>query len=225
MSCFLLKKLFNPRIAKFLKRTMCLILAAFVLIPAISYSMSNDFVSANAVGTYETVGVGKKLVDCFPGEDRIFARYVYRYVLYKFNQNTEAENYENYILDDRDVKVIENHGAIDISGEYWLDITGIQNFTSLASLRVSENMFHSLPSDILAWCTSRRDSLPAPPPILFGRIIPLLPEQLAGITYFPNRQTWPVLPIGYPARLPYLPNNHAWPNPALGYPVELIALP
>ena len=144
-----MKKSFKLTVTKFCKRTTCLVLAALVLIPAISYSMPNGFKSAKALSSYETVGVGKKLVDCFPGEDRLFAQYVYEKILGKSCWFSEVMEYK---LVDDDVKAIQNCKTIDmrrsafVSDRYRCsDITGIQNFINLTSLNVSHNKLSFLP--------------------------------------------------------------------------------
>ena len=149
MRCFLMQKLFNPRIAKFLKRTMCLTLAAFVLIPAVAYSIPNGFTSAKAASSYEPVGVGKKLVDCFPGEDRLFAKYVYEKVLGKSDWDSKCGEYQ---LADNDVQAIQNCTKIDMTQSVFAkdkqkcsDVTGIQNFTNLTYLDLSHNKITFLP--------------------------------------------------------------------------------
>ena len=144
MRCFLMKNLFKPRITKFLKRTMCLVLAAFVLIPAISYSMPNGFASAKAAGSYETVGVGKKLVDCFPGQSMALAKYVYNTILGKSDWDNNGITYS---LTDLDVDTIGNITSISIYLENLKadDLDGIQNFYKLEALSIPNNNLISLP--------------------------------------------------------------------------------
>ena len=120
--------LINRRITKFCKRTMALILAALFVVPSIMYSMSNGFSSVKAASSYETVGVGKTLVECFPGEDRDLAKYVYEDVLFKSDWD------EDYQLTEDDVSAIETYEFFDFdtrTSSESVDFSGIANLSGL----------------------------------------------------------------------------------------------
>lgn len=128
-------KLYKACLSKLSKGIFGIILSILVVTPTI---FSCPFVSAKDSNHY--CADGEKLIDCFP--DKAFAKFVYKNVLSKSENDNE---FENYSLTSKDIKSIKHKKDINLCNNKEIsDLSGIENFSSLLNLSCSNTKIENL---------------------------------------------------------------------------------